>query len=74
MLLHLINFTGEMTRPIRRVVPLENVGITVRTIGEVKSIYTLMRPGTLAPRTADGGRIHFIVPRIEEYEVVVLEK
>ena len=74
LLLHLINFTGEMTRPIRRVVPLENVRITVRTKVEVRRIQTLMRPQTLAPRRIGGDRVQFVVPRMEEYEVVVLEK
>ncbi len=72
--LHLINFTGEMTRPIRRVVPLEDVRITVRTKGTVKKIHTLMRPQTLAAKTIDGERRQFVAPRMEEYEVVVLEK
>lgn len=74
LLLHLINFTGEMTRPIRRVLPLENVRITLRTKGEVKRVHTLMRPQTLAPRRSDGERVQFVAPRMEEYEMVVLEK
>lgn len=74
LLLHLINFTGEMTRPIRRVVPLENVRITLRTKGEVKRIHTLMRPQTLAPQEIGGEQVQFVVPRMEEYEVVVVEK
>lgn len=74
LLLHLINFTGEMTRPIRRVVPLENVRITLRTKGGVKKIYTLMRPQTLAPRRIGREQVQFVVPRMDEYEVVVLEQ
>ena len=74
LLLHLINFTGEMTRPIRRVVPLENVRVTLRTKGEVKRIHTLMRPRTLAPQKIGGEQVQFVLPRMEEYEVVVLEK
>lgn len=74
LLLHLINFTGEMTRPIRRVVPLEDVRITLRTQGEVKRIHSLMWPQRLAPRRIGGEQVQFVVPRIEEYEVVVLEK
>jgi hypothetical protein len=74
LLLHLINFTGEMTRPIRRVVPLENVRVTLRTKGEVKRIQTLMRPRMLAPRRVGAGQVQFVLPRLDEYEVVVLER
>jgi hypothetical protein len=74
LLLHLVNFTGEMTRPIRRVVPLENVRITLRTNGPVTRVHTLMRPQTLAPRGLGGGQVQFVLPRMEEYEVVVVEK
>ena len=74
LLLHLINFTGEMTRPIRRVVPLENVRITLRTKVEVRRIQTLMRPQTLAAQEDQSGRIQFTVPLMNEYEVVVIEK
>ncbi len=63
-----------MTRPIRRVVPLENVRVSLRTNGKVKKVHTLVRPQTLVPRRFDGERVQFTVPRIEEYEVVVLEK
>jgi hypothetical protein len=74
LLLHLINYTGEMTRPIRRVVPLENVRVTLRTKGEVKRIRALMRPRTLAPQGIGAGQVQFVLPRLDEYEVVVLEK
>jgi hypothetical protein len=74
LLLHLINFTGEMTRPIQRVLPIENVRITLRTKGELNKVRTLMRPQTLASRRIGSEQLQFVVPRIEEYEVVVLEK
>lgn len=73
LLLHLINFTGEMTRPIRRIVPLQNVIVTLRTSGKVKKIHTLMRPQTLDQQKTGSGEVKFVIPLIEEYEVVVLE-
>jgi hypothetical protein len=73
LLLHLINYTGEMARPIRRVVPLENVRVSVRTKGEVRRIHTLMRPQDLKPTQADTRRVEFVIPRLDEYEVIVLE-
>ena len=66
LLLHLINSTGEMTRPLRRVLPLSNVG--VRLEGTVRRVHTLRGRQELKP----GPR--FVVPRVEDYEVVVVER
>jgi len=74
LVLHLINFTGEMTRPIRQVVPLRDVRITLTAEKEVKRIFTLMRPQTLAAQKGQSGRIQFTVPQVNEYEVIVIEK
>ena len=65
-LLHLVNFTGEMTRPITRVLPLINV--RVKAPAATRAAHTLMRPRTL-PIT-DGV---VVIPRVDEYEVVVFE-
>jgi hypothetical protein len=74
LLLHLVNFTGEMTRPIQRVLPAENLRITLRQAGEVKKVSTLVRPQVLKTQRDRDGRLQFVVPRVEEYEVVVIER
>jgi Hypothetical glycosyl hydrolase 6/Beta-galactosidase trimerisation domain len=74
LLLHLVNFTGEMTRPIRRVVPLDHVTVSFADLGPVKKAYTLMgRQAVVAGKNAQG-RMEFALPRIAEYEVLVIEK
>ena len=60
LLLQPINFTGRMIHLLRRIAPLE-ARTTLRTKEKVERFDTLMRPEELAPR-------------IEEHEVVVLEK
>lgn len=64
-IIHLVNFTGEMTRPIQRVLPLHNV--VVRLDRPARRAYTLVRPQTLPAGNS------VLIPRIDEYEVLVLQ-
>jgi hypothetical protein len=73
VLLHLINFTGEMTRPIQRIVPLEQVRVSLQVDRDFTRVRTLLKPGEWAVRRDADRRIQFVLPRIEEYEVVVIE-
>ncbi len=71
-LVHLINFTGEMTRPIRNVVPVRDLAITLP--GAYRSAHTLYDPQAVAVARAAGGGTRVVLPKLAEYEVVVLEK
>jgi hypothetical protein len=71
-LVHLVNFTGEMTRPIRSVVPAHNVTVTLP--GDFRRAYTLVGGKTLDVQRASERESRVRVPEIKEYEVVVLEK
>jgi hypothetical protein len=72
-LFHFINFNGEMTRPIRQITPVRDARVTLPKDVDAKKIYTLMRPHSLTPQRDTQGRTRFVVPLIEEYEVVVVE-
>jgi len=74
LLLHLVNFTGEMTRPIQRVLPAENLRVTLLKAGSVKRASTLVRPQVLKVERDRGGGVQFALPRVDEYEVVVIER
>ena len=74
LLLHLINFTGEMRRPIEHVMPLENLRIRVRTGGTAAKIYTLRRGATLQALGNGPEWVEFVLPRMDEYEVIVIER
>jgi hypothetical protein len=65
LLVHLMNFTGEMTRPIRRILPLDNVRVKVNR--PVKRAFTLVKQSSLPV-----GQV-LTIPRLEEYEVLVIE-
>ncbi len=73
-LVHLVNFTGEMTRPIRKVLTQENVHLTLARGMKVTSARTLRGAQALKVKALADGRSEVVVPSVDEYEVVVLEK
>lgn len=73
-LLHLVNFTGEMTRPIQAIVPLEKVRVSFASGFQPRAVRTLMRPRVVPITTGAGGQVEVTVPRIDEYEVLVIER
>lgn len=73
LLIHLVNFTGEMTRPIQRIIPLSDVGIEVRTDRAVQRVRALAAGRTLLVRRPAPGRLRFRLPRLAEYEVIAVE-
>ncbi len=74
LILHLINSTGEMTRPIQRILPMTNVSVTVRGAAGMRRVRTLMQPADIPSERNAGGGLRFTIPRLEEYEAVVMER
>jgi hypothetical protein len=69
--LYLINFTSEMKRPIQRIIPCLNIKIELLLKENVKSINALcLEKNLVFDRKA--GSISFILPVIEDYEVLEL--
>ncbi len=74
LILHLINFTGEMTRPIQRVTPLQDLHVSLADTGQPKKISTLLRPQIVKNQELNGSTLRFVLPRLDEYEVIVIER
>jgi len=72
-LVHLVNYTGGMTRPIQEITPLHDVRISLPASRTFRRAFTLYHPQTLALTKDAKGRQHVSLPKLEEYEVVVLE-
>ena len=71
-LVHLINTTGDMKRPIGRIVPLKNVDFSVRFPKKPRSVRAAVSRTELEFEKTNG-YLKFKVPEIAAYELVVIE-
>jgi len=71
LMLHLVNVTGDMKRPMGSITSLRDVEISVRAnCRSVNALYS--RKKIKFQKKAD--RIRFVVPKIDEYEIIALEQ
>lgn len=70
-LLHMINLTGEMTRPINRIVPLQNIRIRVQ-VPDVLSV-NAVRGGQVSELETQKDEISFVLSQLNDYEVIVMK-
>jgi hypothetical protein len=70
---HLVNFTGQMTRPIQEVIPVQGARLVLPRGMTAKRAYALMAKGALLPRVGETGAMELALPELREYEVVVVE-
>jgi hypothetical protein len=73
-LVHLVNFTGAMTRPIQQIVPIHDIGVTLAPEVHASRAYTLWDHHPIRLSHTNDGKLHAIIPQLNEYEVLVLEK
>lgn len=72
LIVHLINYTGEMTRPIRELIPLTNLELSFPRLSGVGKVRTLSLGKELEHEITEEG-ITFTLPTLNTYEVLVLE-
>lgn len=76
-LLHAVNLTGEMERPVLARVPLSGVKVRLNLDGfdVKKDSYTVstLRGTKLADLAVNGQEVSFTLPTLADYEVVVIE-
>ena len=70
---HLVNFTGEMTRPIQEIIPVHGARLVLPSRLKVKRAYTLMAKHPIEPHAGKAGTTELALPELREYEVVVVE-
>ena len=72
LIVHLVNFTGEMTRPIESTVPIRNIKITVHGFPELRHARALQL-GESLPVEQRSQDVTFTLPLLKEYEIISLE-
>jgi hypothetical protein len=72
LLVHFMNYTGQMKRPIDETIPCRDIEVTLRTSSPVKSV-RLLRADQPVGFTRTAGGVRFTVPRVDLYEVAVVQ-
>ena len=72
LLIHLINFTGGMSRPIEEIIPIHDIKINIDLPQEITSARALWLDQEL-PFTKSGTTLELTLPKLNEYEVIALQ-
>lgn len=70
--LHVINITGEMERPIDRLIPIKDVDFRLNLDTEVSSVKTVSGKSAANIKKTENG-MEFTLPEITDYEIVIIE-
>ncbi len=76
-ILHVINLTGAMVRPIESIVPLYNVKFDIDVEGfgveKEKFDFRSLRNAKVENAVQNGNKLSFSLDKIDDYEVIVIE-
>lgn len=72
LMVHLINYTGEMVRPFRSILPVRDVEVRLPWVAAVTSVKTLAE-GTKPLRYSTKNGFSATIKELEIHEVIVLE-
>jgi hypothetical protein len=71
-LIHFVNYTGCMQRPIDKVIPCNDIKVRFKTDKEVSGVYTVYDKKKLEYSVCDD-YVEFTVPSVDEYELAVIQ-
>lgn len=69
LIVHLVNVTSDMKRPMGTIIPLHNISISIRT--KLKNAKCLSSNKKIKVKKSKG-KISFVVPEVKEYEIILL--
>jgi len=70
IMVHLVNVTSDMKRPMGRIIPLRNITVCMRA--NRMTAARCLRSGAKLRMKREGNWVRFFVPEISDYEIVVL--
>lgn len=70
-LVHLINSTGDMQRPLKEIIPIYGIEVSLG-VKQVKKVYRLSNKESI-PFVHKRGEVKFVIPELKLYEVMVVE-
>jgi len=73
-LLHLVNYTGEMARPVNHLLPVKEIKVSLhkRTFPKIKEVTTLKKRQRLSFKEKND-TFEFTIPELANYEVIVIQ-
>jgi len=73
-ILHFINYTGEMARPLSTIIPISDIRVVLKGLDlqRIRTARTLVGKVELALKVIDG-KPCFSLPKLDWYEAVILE-
>jgi len=72
-IVHLVNCSGDMQRPLTRLFPIENISVEVRTELPARRARSLRLGRGIPFGQLSDGSVKFVLPELELYDIVVLE-
>lgn len=71
-LLHLVNSTGDSQRPLKEIIPIHDIKVSLR-VKPVKRVYQVSGNNGTIPFVRKHGKIEFLIPELKLYELIVVE-
>jgi hypothetical protein len=71
LLIHFVNNTGDMQRPIAEIIPIRDVRVRLRCAAPKR--VRALRAGVDLAFAYDDGQVEFVLPELGVYELVVVE-
>ncbi len=70
---HIVNCSGDMQRPLTRIFPLKDISVNIGLKLPAQRAYSLRLDSEIALDKLADGRASFVLPELEFYDIVVLE-
>lgn len=73
ILMHFVNFTGQMTRPVNKIIPCRDIRVTVKNVRDIETVMAVVADKNLSFSINENDLI-FSIPEVYEYELITIER